>query len=140
MELQANTFDNTCQMRAKDDEVNLKEVRPLLSFQPNETIPRGLTKVSGKVNINRRLEYITLSCSIVDSEQVVDRYGEPSEVIAVLPVDTSQRLNGAFTKFEAVTFSCPVNNGSYKQINFCIKDNLPVSQIKLYLTCECLIE
>ena len=138
--LEANPHNNTCRIQSKDYEVNLKELGPLLGFQQNEVLTRGLTEDSGRVNINRRLEYITISCSIVDSEKVVDRFGEPSEIVAVLPVDTSQRLNGTFTKFEDVTFSSPVNNGCFKQINFSIRDNLPVNQIKLYLTCECVIE
>ena len=138
--LDANPHNNTCRIQTKDYEVSIKELGPLLGFKQNEVPTRGLVKDSGKVNINRHLEYITISCSIVDSEKVVDRFGEPSEIVAVLPVDTSQRLNGTFTKFEDVTFSTPVNNGSFKQINFSIRDNLPVNQIKLYLTCECVIE
>ena len=137
--LEENSHNNTCRINTGKFEVNLKEIGPLLGFQQNETIQRGLVTDSNKVNVNRYLEYVTLSCNIVDSEKVVDWFGEPSEIVAVLPVDTSQMLNGTFTKFENVTFSSPVTNGSHKQISFTIRDNLPVSQIKLYLTCECVI-
>ena len=137
--LEGNPHNNTCRIHTGELEVNLKEIGPLLGFQQNEVIQRGLVMNSNKVNINRHLEYVTLSCNTVDSEKVVDWFGEPGEIVAVLPVDTSQRLNGTFTKFENATFSSPVTNGSHKKITFTIRDNLLLSQVKLYLTCECVI-
>ena len=75
----------------------------------------------------------------MDSEQVVDWFGEPSEIIAVLPIDTSQRLNGTFTTFENTSFSAPAINGSFKEIKFDIQDNLLTSKVRAHLTFECTI-
>ena len=137
VKLESNTFNGACRIHGGKYTVNLGDMGPLLGFQQSEVIQRGSVKDSGKVNVNRRPEYVTLSCNIVNSEKVVDRFGEPSEIVTILPVDTSQRLNGTSTEFEYVTFTTRVNNGSFKQITFTIRDNLPVSQVKLYLTCEC---
>ena len=138
--LDQNSHNGTCRIHSEDYKVNLNDLGPLLGFQSGAVIQRGLTKDSKRVNINQSLEYVTLSCNIVDSEQVVDRFGEPGEIAAILPVDTSQRLNGTFTIFENVCFSAPIINGSFKQITFDIQDNLLSTKVKVHMQCECTIE
>ena len=55
---------------------------------------------SGVVDITQHLEYITLGCNLVDREKNTDRYGQKSDVIATLPIDTTQNLNGSFTHYK----------------------------------------
>ena len=98
MRLEKTDHNNTCRVHAESYTVNLGDIGLLLGFEQSEVIQRGSSKDSGRVRINQRMEYVTLSCDLVDNEMVVDRYGEPSQIVAVLPVDTSQRLNSTFTK------------------------------------------
>ena len=109
-----------------DYEINLGEVGPLLGFGRNKIISRGTLVDLGHVNVNKGLEYVSVSCNIVNNQKVLDRYGQNSTIIALLPVDTSQRLNG----------TSPINAGSYSEVEFTVKDNLPTNLVKLYLLCE----
>ena len=132
--------NNTCRVHAESYTVNLGDIGLLQGFVRGEFIRRGSSKDSGRERVNQRLEYVTLSCDLVDNEKVVDRYGEPSQIVAVLSVDTSQRLNGTFTKLEDACFTAPIGSGSFKKIRFTIQDNVPSSLVKLYLSCECEIK
>ena len=57
-------------------------------------------------------------------------------IIALLPVDTSQRRNGTFTNYSDEVLTSPINAGSYSEVEFTVKDNLPTNLVKLYLLCE----
>ena len=134
--LNKNIQSNTCRIYSKDSSVNLGEVGLLLGFGANKVISRDAATNSGTVRINKNLEYITVHCDIVDNEHVLDRFGEPSKIICVLPIDRSQRLNGTSSEFDKVFTGIPLNSGSYKRITITIKDNLSPSIIKLYMTCD----
>ena len=79
----------------------------LLGFPENKVIAKGTYVDSGVVNITKHLDYITLACDVVDREKNTNRYGQKSTVVALLPVDTSQNLNGTFKtwRFSSETFS-----------------------------------
>ena len=128
--------NNTCRIYSKDYDVNLGEVGLLLGFGTNKIISRDTVTNSETVRINKNLEYITVSCDLVDNEHVVDRFGNPSKIICVLPMNRSQRINGTTSEFDKVFAGIPLDSGSYKSMSLTIKDNLYPSIIKLYLTCD----
>ena len=98
------------------------------------------TKDSGRININQGLESIVISSSLVDDQSGFDSSGEHSQVIAVLPIDTTQRLNGTMTNYGELEFSAPIFNGNVRQFTITVGDNLLRTSVKLHLFAECQIK
>ena len=132
--------NNECRISSLVNTVNLGNIGPLLGFLPNTTIQRGLVKDSGRVNINEGLESLVISSSLVDDRNVFDSSGEHSQTIAVLPIDTTQRLNGTMTNYEQLEFSAPIFNGNIRQFTITVGDNLVRTAVKLHLYAECEIK
>ena len=128
--------NNTCRFSSNDYDVNLGELGPLLGFERGKVILRASATDSGRVNINLGLEYVTVAFESVDSTKFMDRYGQPTNIVAVLPVDTTQRLNGTFALCKDQVFEAPFNGGNLTDLHVTIRDNLPRNLIKLYLLCE----
>ena len=122
--LSLNMHNNTCRIPSKENDANLGELGPLLGFAKNTVIRRGTTKDSGKVNINRGLENITIGSNLVNTDKNFNRFGHGSNIIATLPVDVSQDLNGFMTSFKNMSFTAPLNNGNFKQVSFFVKKTL----------------
>ena len=135
--LTSNTQNNPCRISSSKFSVGLGNIGPLLGFPRNVVIQRGLTKDSNTVSINEAIRYITVSCDLVEDRNVFHSSGDRSRVIAVLPVDTSQRLNGTTTDYGEREFTAPVRNGNFQQITFTVEDNLRRTAIKLHLVAEC---
>ena len=107
IDLGENKHNEACRVHSKKYTVNLGELGLLLGFERGKVIPRNTTTVSNRVNINKGLRYIIISCDLVDNEKVTNRFGEPSKTICILPIDTSQRLNGTFTRLMIYFPVCP---------------------------------
>ena len=127
---------NTCRISSLENTVNLGSIGPLLGFLPNTVIQRGLTKDSKRVNINQGLESLVISSNLVDDQNVFDSSGEHSQVIAVLPIDITQRLNGTMTNYGELEFSAPIFNGNVRQFTITVGENLLRTAIKLHLFAE----
>jgi len=103
--LTANIHNNTCRISSSKFTVDLGSIGPLLGFRRGAVIQRDVTKDSNTVSINETIRYITVSSNLVDDRRVFHSLGDKSQVIAVLPVDTSQRLNGTTTDFGESEFT-----------------------------------
>ena len=132
--------NNECRISSLENTVNLGNIGPLLGFLPNTVIQRGLTKDSGQVSINQGLESLVISSSLVDDQDVFDSSGEHSQVVAVLPIDTTQRLNSTMTNYGQLEFSAPIFNGNIRQFTITVGDNLVRTAVKLHLFAECEIK
>ena len=108
VKLTFNAHNNTCRIFCKDAQLELGQFGVLLGFPENKVVAKGMYSDSGVVNITQHLDYITLECDMVDREKNTDRYGQKSNVIATLPIDTTQNLNGSFTHYRDLTFVAPV--------------------------------
>ena len=100
----------------------------------------GLTKDSGRININQGLESLVISSSLVDDQSVFNSSGEHSQVIAILPIDTTQRLNATMTNYGELEFSAPIFNRNVRQFTITVGDNLHRTAVKLHLFAECQIK
>ena len=132
--------NGTCRISPLENTVDLGRIGPLLGFSPNTVIQRGLTKDSKRVSINQGLESLVISSSLVDDQNVFSSWGEHSQVVAVLPIDTKQRLNGTMTNYEQLEFSAPISNGNIRQFTITVGDNLVKTAVKLHLYAECEIK
>ena len=136
--LTALPYSGKCRITTWDKDVNLgNDISSLLGFESNKTVSASSSAdLTSKVNINLGLQYFTISFNSVDSSKLLDRYGNPSEVVAVLPIDTTQRLKGTFTHYKDQVFEAPFSGGTISSIRITVKDNLPVNLLELYLLCE----
>ena len=132
--------NSRCRISSLEYTVDLGNIGPLLGFLPNTVIQPGLTKDSGRININQGLESIVISSSLVDDQSVFDSSEEHSQVIAVLPIDTTQRLNATMTNYGELEFSAPIFNGNVRQFTITVGDNLLRTAVKLHLFAECQIK
>ena len=132
--------NNECRISSLENTVNLGNIGPLLGFPPNTVIQRGLVKDSDRVNINQGLESLVISSSLVDDQNVFNFSGDHSQTVAVLPIDTTQRLNGTMTNYEQLEFSAPIFNGNIRQFTIRVGDNLVRTAVKLHLFAECEIK
>ena len=76
----------------------------------------------------------------MDDQSVFDSSGEHSQVVAVLPIDTTQLLNGTMTNYGELEFSAPIFNGNVRQFIITVGDNLLKTAVKLHLFAECEIK
>ena len=134
------SHNNECRISSLENTVNLGNIGPLLGFSPNRVIRRGLTKDSKRVSINQGLESLVISSSLVDDQNVYDSSGGHSQVVAVLPIDTTQRLDGTMTNYGQLEFSAPISNGNVRQFTITVGDNLVKTAFKLHLFAECEIK
>ena len=89
-----NEYNNTCRIYNATHSINLGSFGLLIGFAKDTVIAAGVYKDSGRVNINQYLQYITIGCDAVNTSKNFNRYGQRSNVIATLPIETHQSLNG----------------------------------------------
>ena len=73
--LKANKYDSTCSLEV-DGDFDLSKFGELLGFRENTHIDTNNMLTSpNKVDINRGLRYITISCDLVNSDNNIDSEG-----------------------------------------------------------------
>ena len=105
LELQINTYDNTCTVENKNTkEVDLKKLGLLLGFPENHKVAEKATEVSPKpVDVNHGLRYLIVTCDLIDSSKNIDLDGKESNILAFLPITPGTRLLGEQLRM----LSCP---------------------------------
>ena len=95
LELQINTYDNTCTVENKNtEEADLKKLGLLLGFPENHKVAAKATEVSPKpVDVNHGLRYLTVTCDLIDSSKNIHLDGNESNILAFLPITPGTRLN-----------------------------------------------
>ena len=88
-----------------------------------------------RVNINLGLEYINISCNLVNESSNVHTEGTRSDVVTSLAVTTTQSLFGSVTEYFDIESKVPVNKGSFNQLKFYVtdQDGKPVEIGKILL-------
>ena len=88
-----------------------------------------------RVNINLGLEYINISCNLVNESFNVHTEGTRSDVVTSLAVTTTQSLLGSVTEYFDIESKVPVNKGSFNQLKFYVtdQDGKPVEIGKILL-------
>ena len=81
------------------------------------------TESPNKVEINRGLRYVEVSCDIVVSSRVIDPHGKRSNVIYTLPVTADGSLKVTVVHYTDIESRVPVNKGSFNSIKFKVRAN-----------------
>ncbi len=106
--LKANKYDVTCSLEV-DGDVDLSKFRELLGFSEDTHIEANDILTSpNKVEINRGLRYITISCNLVNSDNNIDSEGRRGTVISSLPITTTQSLKGTVSHYTNTESHVPI--------------------------------
>ena len=125
IKLERNRYDNTCKIFPKNNNLNLKNLGPMLGFPKSTTVNANTwTKSPSNVDVNLRLRYVTVECNHTDTDKNFDRYGKRSKVIATLPVITEQSLNSSVTHYRDFVSEVSVVNGDRNLFEFFVGTNL----------------
>ena len=130
--LTKNKHNNTCRIYHGTHDIFLGTFGTLLGFQDYTAVPGGVYKDSGRVNINRWLQYVTIGCDAVNTFKNFDRYGLRSNIIATFPVTTEQSLNNTVTYHKDVNFEAALNNGTLNAFTFYVNTNIK-QEVRLYI-------
>ena len=95
--------------------LNLKTFGPITGFSENKVIqPNTLTESENVLNINNNLEYVNISCNMIDkSKNFVN--GKRSNVLIQIPIESQQTLKGSVSKIypPEETGGIKLSNGVY---------------------------
>ena len=76
------------------------------------------TESPGKVEKNRGLRYVEVSCDIVDRSRVIGPHCERSSVISTLLVTTDGSLKGTVVHYKDIECRVPIRKGTFYGIRF----------------------
>ena len=95
LELQMNTYNNTCTIENKNAvKVDLKKLGVLLGFHENHELAASKSERSpDPVDVNHGLKYLTVTCDLIDPSKNINLEGEESNILAFLPITPGTRLN-----------------------------------------------
>ena len=126
LELQMNTYDNTCTIENKNtEEVDLKKLGVLLGFPENHTVAGNATELSPKpVDVNHGLRYLTVTCDLIDQSKNIDLDGNESNILAFLPVTLGTRLNSNCYVYERDNAWRATKNTVVSEMEFEVTSNI----------------
>ena len=114
-----------CKIKS-DKELNLQTFGPIIGFPENKVIsPNTLTESDSVANINNNLEYVNISCNMIDkSKNFVN--GKRSDILIQIPITTHQILKGSVSRIyppSEETKGIKLSNGIYNEIKFKVEGN-----------------
>ena len=126
LELQMNTYDNTCTVENKNtEEVDLKKLGLLLGFPENHKVAGKATEVSSKpVDVNHGLRWLTVTCDLIDQSKNINLDGNESNILAFLPVTPGTRLNSNCYVYERDAAWRAAKNTIVTEMEFEVTSNI----------------
>ena len=98
IKLEKVDYSGKCKIQS-DKELNLQTFAPILGFPVNKVIsPNTLTESDNEVNIDNNLEYVNISCNMIDKSQNFVN-GKRSDILIQIPITTHQKLKVVFLEF-----------------------------------------
>ena len=126
LELQMNTYNNTCTVENKNtEEVDLKKLGLLLGFPENHKVGANATELSSKpVDVNHGLRWLTVTCDLIDQSKNIDLDGNESNILAFLPVTPGTRLNSNCYVYERDRAWRAAKNAVVSEMEFEVTSNI----------------
>ena len=126
LELQINTYDNTCTVENKNtEEADLKKLGLLLGFPENHKVAGKATEVSPKpVDVNHGLRYLIVTCDLIDQTKNIDLDGNESNILAFLPITPGTRLNSNCYVYERDNAWRAATNSIVSEVEFNVTSNI----------------
>ena len=126
LELEMNTYDNTCSIDNKNAEkVDLKKLGTLLGFPENHELAANIAEVShDPVDVNFGLRYLTVTCDLIDESKNIDLNGGESNILAFLPITPGTRLNSNCYVYEREWGWRAAKNAVVSEMEFTVASNI----------------
>ena len=126
LELQMNTYDNTCIIENKNgEEVDLKKLGLLLGFPENHKVAKNTTAASPEpVDVNHGLRWLTVTCDLIDKSKNINLKGEESDILAFLPITPGTRLNSNCYVYEREHAWRAAKNAVVSEMEFTVTSNI----------------
>ena len=126
LELQMNTYDNTCTIKNKNAEkVDLKKLGLLLGFPENHELAASTSEASPKsVDVNHNLRWLTVTCDLIDQSKNIDLNGEESDILAFLPITPGTHLNSNCYVYEREHAWRAAKNAVVSEMEFTVTSNI----------------
>ena len=124
IDLEAIKETGKCKIRS-DKKVNLKSLSPILGFSSNKEIAANTWVTSENVvNINNNLEYVEISCNLIDKNKNFTD-GKTSGILIQIQIPSDKSLKGDVSHLsnsdskEGISLS----NGIYNELEFKVEGN-----------------
>ena len=131
--LEANKHNGKCSITS-DNVINFKNLGPLLGFNKDQVISTNTKTTSKKeVNINNGLEYIEISCSLVNMSENINSDGKKSDLILTLPITSTQTLKGSVQHYFDIESRVPIDKRVINKIDFKVTKNVGKVLLDLYI-------
>ena len=126
LELQMNTYDNTCTIDNKNaSSVDLKKFGKLLGFPENHVLGGTISEASPKpVDVNHSLRYLTVTCDLIDRSKNIGLNGEENDILAFLPITPGTRLNSNCYVYEREHAWRAAKNAVVSEMEFTVTSNI----------------
>ena len=126
LELQMNTYNNTCSIENKNTvKVDLKKLGVLLGFHENHELAASTSEGSSDpVDVNHGLKYLTVTCDLIDQSKNIDLEGEESDILAFLPITPGTRLNSSCYVYERENAWRAAKNAVVFEMVFRVNSNI----------------
>ena len=126
LELQMNTYNNTCSIENKNTvKVDLKKLGVLLGFHENHELAASASEQSpDPVDVNHGLKYLTVTCDLIDRSKNIDLEGEESDILAFLPITPGTRLNSSCYVYEGENAWRAAKNAVVSEMVFRVNSNI----------------
>ena len=126
LELQMNTYDNTCTIDNKNGEkVDLKKLGELLGFPENHELAASTSEASPKpVDVNHGLRWLTVTCDLIDQSKNINLNGEESDILAFLPITPGTRLNSNCYVYKREHAWRAAKNAVVSEMEFTVTSNI----------------
>ena len=142
LELQMNTYDNTCTIENKNtEEVDLKKLGVLLGFPVNHKVAGNSTVLSPKpVDVNYCLRWLTVTCDLIDQSKNIDLDGNESNILAFLPVTPGTRLNSNCYVYERDNAWRAAKNAVVSEMEFEVTSNIVDQKVDVNILLDLALE
>ena len=142
LELQMNTYDNTCTIENKNtEEVDLKKLGMLLGFPENHKVAGKATRLSPKpVDVNHGLRWLTVTCDLIDQSKNIDLDGNESNILAFLPVTPGTRLNSNCYVYERDNAWRAAKNAVVSEMEFEVTSNIVGQKVDVNILLDLALE
>ena len=126
LELQMNTYNNTCSIENKNAvKVDPKKLGVLLGFHENHELAASTSEGSpDPVDVNHGLKYLTVTCDLIDQSKNIDLDGEESDILAFLPITPGTRLNSSCYVYERENAWRAAKNAVVSEMVFRVNSNI----------------
>ena len=124
IELEQVAYSGKCTIKS-DKALNLQTFGPIIGFPENKVIQANtLTESDSEVNINNNLEYVNISCNMIDKNKNFVN-GKRSNVLVQVPITTEQTLKGSVSRIypPEETGGIKLSNGIYNDLELKVEGN-----------------